>query len=112
MLEGNGEWAGMGCIDLNQFKYESQDVNPNRVSDLKYRLEPYAVDFLQHILPDGRVRGKEYVVGTLEGGRGKSTSISLAPGKIGVGSDFATGEKTGDLIDVYKHARNLDLLQH
>lgn len=110
MLEGNGEWAGMGCIDLNQFKYESQDVNPNRVSDLKYRLEPYAVDFLQHILPDGRVRGKEYVVGTLEGGRGKSTSISLAPGKIGVGSDFATGEKTGDLIDVYKHARNLDFV--
>lgn len=100
----------MGGLDLNQYKDEDerQDINPHRVQDLKDRLNGCAVDFLNYILPGGKVRGHEYIVGTLEGGDGRSTSINIAPGKVGVGSDFATGETTGDLIDVYCKARNVD----
>lgn len=100
----------MGGIDFGQFgSKERQEFNPNRIRDLKERLEGSAVEFLEFVLPGGKVKGKEYIVGTLEGGDGRSTSISLAHAKVGVGSDFATGEKTGDLIDVYCKARGVSI---
>jgi hypothetical protein len=99
----------MGAVDLGQFvDDERQESNPHRISDLKDRLNGCVLEFLEWSLPGGKVKGHEYIVGTLEGGNGRSTSINISPGKMGVGADFATGEKTGDLIDVYCKAKGVD----
>jgi len=100
----------MGTLDLNQFKEDGdrQEQNPYRVQDLKDRLNSYALELLEYLLPGGRKKGNEYLADTIEGGAGKSTSISLVPGKIGVGADFNGGQPTGDLIDVYMASRNVD----
>ena len=49
-------------------------------------------------LPAGRLRGQEFVCGGLDGSPGESLSINI---KRGMWSDFATGEKGGDLISLY-----------
>ena len=52
-------------------------------------------DVAAELLPGGRVMGREYVCGSLEGGPGDSCSVNL---QTGVGSDFATGDTWPDII--------------
>lgn len=49
------------------------------------------------LLPGGRFRGQEYICASIEGGPGKSCSTNL---KTGVGGDFSTDERWGDVIDL------------
>lgn len=64
---------------------------------VKSALEPRLAAVAETLLPGGRIIGKEYVCGSLEGGEGKSCRINL---QSGVGSDFATGETCSDIIDL------------
>lgn len=57
-----------------------------------------ARELLPMWLPSGKFRGHEYVVGNLAGEAGESLSINVNTGRW---SDFATGEKGGDLISLY-----------
>ena len=52
---------------------------------------------LGHWQPGGKVVRGEYVCGGITGGNGESCSTNVS---TGVGSDFASGEKWGDLIDL------------
>ena len=58
-------------------------------------LNPRLSDVLQDLLPGGKISGREYVCGSLQGGAGTSCSTSLDTGK---GGDFATGDSWGDII--------------
>jgi putative DNA primase/helicase len=49
-------------------------------------------------LPGGKVRGNEYVCGSVEGGPGDSCSVNL---ETGLWADFSTDQKGGDLISLY-----------
>ena len=92
----------MEPINLNKFGADNGDrIDTQRIQRLKSTLESNVLGFLEYFLPGGKVKGREYVIGNLYGDTGKSTKISLSPGKIGVGADFAEGETTSDLIDVY-----------
>ena len=98
----------MEQINLNKFGAGSGDrIDTHRIQRLKSVLESNALGFLEHFLPGGKVKGREYVIGSLRGDAGKSTKICLAPGKIGVGADFAKGETTSDLIDVFMKANGV-----
>ncbi len=55
------------------------------------------------MLPGGKFQGNEYVCGSLAGGSGDSCKTNV---KTGVGSDFATGEKWGDVIALTALAMN------
>ena len=88
-------------LNFNPFDEERKEVNPHRIADLKANLNRSALEFLQWLFPEGKLKGHEFQVGTVEGGDGKSASFNITPGKEGVGGDFATGDFTGDLIDVY-----------
>lgn len=57
-----------------------------------------AGEFLMQWLPGGRIIGHDYVCGDLHGGPGNSLKFNM---RKGIGSDFATGETFGDLIDLY-----------
>lgn len=65
---------------------------------LAARLLARARELLPAWFPNGRLRGREFVVGSLQGERGESLSINVDTGKW---ADFATGEKGGDLISLY-----------
>lgn len=59
----------------------------------------------QEWFPAGKKRGREYVVGDLQGNPGESLSINL---RTGVWSDFASGEGGGDLISLYAAMNSIE----
>lgn len=62
----------------------------------------------EHLLPNGLKQGHEWRVGSVAGEKGQSLGIHLTGNKAGVWCDFSTGE-TGDLIDLWREARGMDL---
>ena len=62
-----------------------------------------AEEVCRQYLPYGRRRGRYWVAGDLDGGRGRSLYVRLAPpGAPGKFTDAATGEH-GDLLDIIRH---------
>ncbi len=62
-----------------------------------------AEEVCRRYLPYGRRRGRYWVAGDLDGGRGRSLYVRLAPpGASGKFTDAATGEH-GDLLDIIRH---------
>lgn len=57
-----------------------------------------ARELLRTWYPAGKFRGREYVVGNLHGDAGDSLSINVETGQW---SDFASGDKGGDLVALY-----------
>ena len=53
---------------------------------------------LKEWLPGGRIEGKEFICGNLDGKTGNSLKVNL---NSGIWCDFATGEKGGDPISLY-----------
>lgn len=70
---------------------------------LNQKLLGHGIPLLQTWLPEGRRRGREYVVSGLHGGKGESLSVNTA---TGAWADFATGAKGGDLISLYAAINN------
>ena len=58
---------------------------------------PHAVAICERLLPGGKLRGHEWVCGNLRGEPGESCSVNT---NTGCWSDFATGQKGGDLISL------------
>src|SRR5215213_5197026 len=59
-------------------------------------------------LPNGRLHGHEFRVGGLDGAPGESLSVNL---NSGLWSDFATGDKGGDLISLYAGCHRLSQVE-
>ena len=70
-----------------------------------------AEEVCRRYLPYGRRRGRYWVAGDLDGGRGRSLYVRLAPpGTPGKFTDAATGEH-GDLLDIVRHRINAPTLR-
>jgi hypothetical protein len=95
-------------IDFNdgrpQGYFSPRQIDPSYVPNLKASLESQAASFLSYLWPAGRVVAGEFQVGGVNGEAGKSLKISLKPGKIGVGADFAGNVICGDLLDCAAYA--------
>jgi len=78
------------------------------IVEIKRQLIDRADAVAAHLLPAGKRAGHEWVVGSLDGERGKSLCVCITGNKAGVWSDFATGEG-GDLIDLWRQVRRIDL---
>jgi putative DNA primase/helicase len=59
-------------------------------------------------LPNGRLHGHEFRVGGLDGAPGESLSVNL---NSGLWSDFATGDKGGDLVSLYAGCHQLSQVE-
>lgn len=72
-----------------------------------------AHDLAAQWLPGGKLSaGKEWRCGGLDGGKGESFAVHVAPGKSqGVWMDFASDEKGGDLISLYAAINNLTQIE-
>ncbi len=65
----------------------------------------------KHLLPKGKRKGSEWVCGDLSGDEGESLKIAIEGDKTGVGSDFATGQGFGDLLDVWCAVQSVGLAE-
>lgn len=61
-------------------------------------------EFLPQWSPGGKMVGREYTAGSINGGPGNSFKFNIETGKW---SDFATGQKGADLISLYAQIYNL-----
>mgnify|MGYP003609406935 CR=1 FL=1 len=68
-------------------------MTPSQISE---RLSNRAESVAKHLLPNGKKVGHEFVAGSLSGEAGDSLKVRLSGDKIGVWSDFATGQSGGD----------------
>jgi len=82
---------------------DKQQVDMLR-ADLLARLP----DALAWLLPEGRVRHTQFVVGDVEGNHGKSLVVALEGARAGLWTDFASGGG-GDIFDLWAQVKQLDV---
>jgi len=58
------------------------------------------------LLPGGSVKGHEWVCGGVDGGGGSSMRVVLRGNRVGVWSDFATGQ-SGDVLELVKECNSI-----
>jgi len=74
---------------------------------LKLALADRADVVCEHLLPSGKRHGREWKVGGFDNSPGTSLSICIAGEKVGLFSDFATGQKGSNLIDLWMAVRGM-----
>jgi hypothetical protein len=72
---------------------------------IKRELLVRAEQVCRHLLPAGKRHAAEWLCGNLQGEAGRSLAISLA---TGIWKDFATGERGGNLLELWRQVRRLD----
>ena len=75
--------------------------------ELKARLLARLPEALARLFPNGKIRGRQFVIGDLQGNPGKSLVVELEGPKAGMWIDFATGE-SGDIFDLWAASHGLD----
>ena len=78
--------------------------------DLSRLLAQRAQDVAQTLLPNGKKKGNEWCVGSINGEPGDSLKVHLTGTKAGVWSDFQAGP-TGDLLDLWAATRGITIVQ-
>jgi Toprim-like len=76
--------------------------------EIKLALAERGEDFARWLFPAGRKNGNEWLVGSLAGEPGKSLAIRVVGSKVGVWSDFATGDSGSNLLELYIQTRQVD----
>jgi len=96
-------------MDFNDARRQGSDqCKKIDVVLLKERMADCYRQILDHLLPNGVYVGEEFHCGDIYGAPGESLKLSVRKNKMGVGEDFATGQKFGDLIDVWQIVRRED----
>ena len=75
------------------------------ISELAVLLAQQADLVANHLLPNGKKIGKEWVVGSVRGEEGCSLSICLSGEKAGIWKDFSSADEGGDLVELWHKVR-------
>lgn len=77
---------------------------------IKRALESRAREVAERLLPNGRLEGREWCAGSVQGEPGHSLKVCVSGAKAGVWSDFAAGgDEGGDLIDLWAAVKGQQL---
>lgn len=84
------------------------------VKEIAQMMADRAQEVASHLLPAGKLVGREWEVGSIGGEPGRSLKVHVSSGdKRGVWSDYATGQ-SGDMLDLWRvvrgHSSNKDAL--
>lgn len=71
------------------------------ITTIKASLNERIHEVVGMLLPGGTKKGNEWCTGDVGGGKGMSCKVCISGTKVGVWSDFATGDG-GDLIDLWR----------
>lgn len=77
------------------------------INDIIQTMNGQAEQIAKYLLPAGRVMGKEFCAGSIHGEAGQSLKVCISGGKVGMWSDFAAGDMSGDLLDLWRVVRGL-----
>jgi twinkle protein len=77
-------------------------------NEVKRMLAERAFEVCSHLFPAGKKDGSEFKVGDLNGSPGSSLCVALQGNKAGVWSDFSTGDKGANLLDLWMRAKELE----
>ena len=103
MMADNIVWMDFNdAPDQSATERESFDTK-----ELKAHLIDRLPEALAYLFPNGKHRGKQFVVGDLQGNAGKSLVVDLQGQKAGMWIDFATSEG-GDVLDLWAQANGMD----
>ncbi|ETS14631.1 toprim domain-containing protein [Bartonella henselae] len=80
------------------------------IVEIKQKLNSQAGAIAEMLLPQGRKRGNDWVVGNTRGEAGQSLSVCLSGSKAGLWYDFAEGSG-GDLLDLWCAVKGINLSQ-
>lgn len=81
------------------------------IIEIKRALESRAQQVAEYLLPRGVLKGREWCVGSVQGETGKSLKLCVSGAKVGVWTDFAAGGEGGDLIDLWRDVKGINLPQ-
>jgi twinkle protein len=84
----------------------SQDLTPKFLAE---RLAARAEEFVPKLLPNGKLVGDEWAVGSITGDAGDSLKIKLRGDRAGLYKDFASDQPGGDLLDLIAGVRGQGL---
>ena len=79
------------------------------VKEIATMLAGQAESVCAHLLPGGKRNGAEWEAGSIAGEKGKSLKVRLTGDRAGVWCDFAGGDESGDLLDLWAASRNIKL---
>lgn len=96
-------------LDLNSAD-DNNEEQPEALDagETKSRLLDRIESVLESLLPEGKVRGQQFIVGDIDGNRGKSLVVELQGDKAGLWTDFATNEG-GDIVDLWARVNHFDV---
>ncbi|WP_042995609.1 toprim domain-containing protein [Bartonella quintana] len=80
------------------------------IFEIKQKLSSQAGAIAEMLLPQGRRRGNDWIVGNTQGEAGQSLSVCLSGSKAGLWYDFAEGSG-GDLLDLWCAVKGISLSQ-
>ncbi|WP_260480430.1 toprim domain-containing protein [Bartonella quintana] len=80
------------------------------IFEIKQKLLSQAGAIAEMLLPQGRRRGNDWIVGNTQGEAGQSLSVCLSGSKAGLWYDFAEGSG-GDLLDLWCAVKGISLSQ-
>lgn len=78
--------------------------------ELKQELNMNALSVCQHLFPNGKQNGNEWMVGSLSGESGRTLQICISGKKVGVWADFNAGNKGNNLLELWIQARGISFL--
>jgi len=90
--------------------HEMEDNNYQEgisTEEIRSKLHDQLASVLYHLLPNGRVRFKQFHIGNVQGDKGDSLRVELKGPSIGLWQDFATGE-SGDIFALWGVAKGID----
>jgi len=79
-----------------------------KAKEISNRLSLMAEETAKYLLPNGKIRGDEFYVGSINGEVGESLKIKVRGEKKGVFCDFASNQK-GDLLDLWALTKNVSI---
>jgi twinkle protein len=77
---------------------------------IKLKLLAQIVPVLEHLFPEGVVKGRVFHIGNVEGDKGNSLHVILDGDACGGFKDHATGE-TGDIYTLWMRSRNISFVE-
>ena len=75
--------------------------------DVKRRIQERLPEYLNWLFPNGKQRGQKFVLGNVQGKKGKSLEVELSGSEAGLWHDFESGEG-GDIISLTAEHQNRD----
>lgn len=78
------------------------------IKEISQKLNEQARTIAAMLLPGGREHNREWSAGSIAGEQGNSLKVCISGAKVGVWSDFATGD-SGDLLDLWRMTKGISL---